>query len=212
MTTWVMATVLKALADQGIAKAGASFFAHDLQAWLGDTLVGRQRTNCTSRLLSLDFLKHVPMVHKELGRVEKYVLTDAGAAAVAEAAQGKVRKSGPKVGGRNCPIPERGSLVWKLWDLLRMRKALESDTAAELLCDAGGDNARVQEAIGRCLRQWARRGVVTEAKRRVRIGANRSSIRGGSQGLKRYVLNDEYKAVLVPPARYQRVGQKGSNE
>lgn len=212
MTTWITATVLKTLADRGLTRRGSSFLTTELDAWVQGQLDARQSSNAKARLVALEFITHHAVSHKELGHTHKYVLTEAGAAAVAEAAAGKVRKSGPMARGRRCPVPSRDSLVWKLWDLLRIRKVLESDTATELLCDAGNDNARVQGAISRCLREWARRGVLTEAKRRVHITANSGGQRGGSIGVRRYVLNDEYKAVLVPPPRYQRGVQEGRKQ
>lgn len=200
MRVWITAIVLQVLAKHDITKAGDAFYAHELTQWVQGQLVGRQRTSATTRLIALEFLTHEVKVLPEVRRVDQYTLTEAGAAAVAEAAAGKVRKHGK----RKSPELDKSSLAWRLWDLLRIRKALESDAAAELLCDAGGDNKRMQDTIRKYLRDWALQGAVVEARRRVRP-------EGNSSGVKRYVLHDDFKATLMPPRQKRKRSAKGQS-
>lgn len=191
MSVWVTAAVLQALAEQQLA-AGAQFTVAQLDAWLAERITGEQRVHATTRLVGLGMLRHQVAVDTELRRVDRYTVTDDGAEAIAAAAAGHVRKSGPKVSRR--PNPHQpGSLVVRLWQLVRLRRIVDSDSAAATLCDAGGDFTRVQATVRKYLRRWADAGALEEGKRRV-------GGQGTSNGTKRYVLREAWQGSVEPPA------------
>lgn len=175
---WVTAAALAALAKHA-PKAGARFTNAELRAWL-PKLSTAQRTNASSRLCKLGFITH----HMEViegQRADVYTVTDAGRVAIASAAKGEVRKSGPKGTRRANPV-KPDALVTRLWNLVRIRKIVDSESCALTLCDAGDqDFATVQANVRRYLRRWANANVLTE-------GAKRNPGDGNSNGTKRYVL------------------------
>lgn len=190
---WVTATVLQLLAQQGLGRAGATFTATELAGWVGTALTQQQRVNATSTLCRLQFLKHQVAHEGDTGREDRYTVTAEGAIAVQEAQQGQQRKSGPK--GARKPNPHRrDSLVMRLWTLVRMRGMADSDSAARTLCNAGqqAEFERMQATVAKYLRRWCAAGALDESSRRV--GAE-----GTSNGCKRYVLREDWKARAEPP-------------
>lgn len=190
---WVTATVLQLLAAQGLSKAGASFTSTELNRWVQGKLSRTQRMQATGLMGRAGF-----WTLEQTSATERcYTLTAEGAAAVAEAGHGKVHRSGPNgPSGPKTPSPD--SLVVRLWKLLRLRGALDADSAARTLCDAGDADAfeRARANIGKYLVLWKKAGAVDVAARRV--GAA-----GQSRGFKRYVLKDEWKGSALPPPWYQ---------
>lgn len=183
-TRWVSAEALAALAARGLVE-GDEFSAAELAAWTG--LPPEQRVHASSRLCQLGFVRH--RVRQVPERDDRYTLTASGAAAVAAAARGQVHTSGPRgPHGKARPLPA-DSLTARLWALLRMRRVLDSESAASTLCDAGADYARMRESIARTLRRWAAAGAVQVSKRRVHA-------QGTSSGFKVYVLVDD---AVQPP-------------
>lgn len=197
---WVTAEVLQLLAQRRLVR-GSVFSAAELAAWLAGRLTPAQRVHATSRLCALGFLAHRHTMSEDgLDRTDLYTLTAEGAAAVREAAAGQVRKSGPKGahGKRHAVDPQ--SLSARLWALLRMRRMIDSESAASTLCDAGGgDFERQRASIRRYLHRWAEAGAVQESARRV-------NAHGNSNGLKRYVLTAD---APEPPSLYGRARSTG---
>jgi len=75
----------------------------------------------------------------------------------------------------------------RLWNLLRIRRALTADEAAALLVDAGGDIALDRRQAGALMLSWSR-----QCPQAVRVDARRVD------GLKRYALLRDIGAT--PPA------------
>lgn len=194
---WVTAEVLAALAARGLG-AGAQFTAAELDAWT--TLAPTQRVHATTLLCALGFVRHrIEQLRAGVPeRADVYTLTPDGAAAVAAAAQGRARKSGPKAAHGKGRTLQPHSVSARLWALLRVRRKLDSESAAATLCDAGQDYARMRATIAKTLRRWAAAGAVQESARRV--GAQ-----GTSNGFKSYVLVVD---ALQPPRWYQ--GSRGA--
>lgn len=183
-TRWVTATVLLALARRCLVEGG-SFTADQLREMTHGQLTQAQRVHATTRLCALGFVRHrVEVMGAKALRVDAWCVTAEGAAAIEAAGQGHVRKSGPK--GSRAPNPVKpDALASRLWALLRMRRMLDSDTAARTLCDAGDqDFARVQATVRRTLARWATTPQVQQAKQRVTVPGQARS----SNGCKRYVL------------------------
>jgi hypothetical protein len=198
-TRWVTAAALQALAAQGL-RAGAEFTAGELECWTRSTLTRQQRVHASSKLCALAFVRHrLERTGGGLIPVDTYRITAEGAAAIQAAAQGQVRKSGPK--GSRAPNPtDPDALASRLWRLLRMRRALDSDTAAQLLCDAAsGDFERVQATVRRTLARWATTPQVQVAARRVAVPGQARS----SNGCKRYVLVHD----TPEPPRWRQAGK-----
>ena len=187
---WVTATALQALAALGF-KAGQSFTSGDLAGW-ARTLTPVQRVHATSRMCALGFVTHQVKVLHEDGqdvRADVYTVTKEGAAAIEAAFMGEVRKSGPKTTRKPNPVPP-GALVSRLWALLRMRGSADSDSAAQLLCDAGQDFEQTRATVRKYLRRWCTAGALAESSRRI-------GPQGHSNGVKRYVLVQD---APTPPA------------
>lgn len=187
---WVTATALRSLAAL-VFKRGQVFTGSDLAGWT-PTLTAKQRSHATARLCALGFVTHEVKVLRIDGhdqRADVYTVTAEGAAAIDAAGDGKVRKSGPKGQRAANPVPQT-ALVSRLWALLRIRKALDVDSAAQLLCDAGDDYQRVRDSVRKYLRRWCNAGSLAESARRV-------GPRGHSNGVKRYVLITD---AQTPPA------------
>lgn len=201
-TRWVTATALQALAAQRL-KAGAEFTAGELDYWTRSTLTRDQRVHASTRLCALGFVKHsVQVTGGNQIRVDVYRVTLEGAAAIEAAGQGHMHKSGPK--GCRAPNPvQPQALATRLWNLLRLRRMLDSDSAAQLLCDAGsGDFKRVQATVRRTLARWATTPHVSEAAKRVAVPGQAPT----SNGCKRYVLVQD---SLEPPRWRQQARGRG---
>lgn len=191
MSTWITATVLQVLAAQQLAR-GSVFTATELDAWLAGRITPEQRVYATSRLVRLQMLQHQPIINEQHQRADQYTVTADGAEAIAAAASGHTRKSGPK--GQRAPNPlHPESLVMRLWQLVRMRRIVDTDSATATLCNAGeGNYASTEDSVRKYLRRWADAGALEEARRRV--GAQ-----GKSNGRKRYVLREEWQRSPEPP-------------
>lgn len=191
MTTtirWVTATVLRELGLRA-QHPGAKFTASELATWTEGTLTHEQRVHASSRLCALKFVEHgVAVVDGQ--RHDVYTITTDGWAAMQAAVGGHVRKSGPKGTRKPNPVnPE--SLAARLWSLVRLRKIVEVDAAAQTLCMAGDDDyARVHATVARTLRRWELCGALQAAAKRVKRDVARSN------GTKRYVL---VRDSLEPP-------------
>lgn len=184
---WVTATVLQALARNAVNARGLAFTGTLLAGWVKGELTDEQRVHATSRLCALAFVKHQVTTETHRGtlhRIDLYTLTDDGAAAVLAAQAGHVRKSGPK--GSRAPNPVRPTdMASRLWYLLRLRRQIDADGAARVLCDAGGPEfERVRATVAKTLRRWKLAGAVEEGARRVHAPDAPKS----SNGFKRYVL------------------------
>lgn len=177
---WVTATVLRELGLRA-QRPGAKFTASELAAWTEGTLSHEQRVHASSRLCALKFVLH-SVARVEGKQDDIYTVTEDGWAAMQAAVGGHVRKSGPKGTRKPNPIkPE--SLAARLWSLVRLRKIVEVDSAAQTLCDAGEDDyQRVHETVARTLRRWELCGALQGGAKRVRRDVARSN------GTKRYVL------------------------
>lgn len=201
-TTWVTATVLLALARRCLVEGG-SFTAEQLADMTAGALTPAQRVHASTRLCALGFVKHSVRIggEKQL-RLDVYTVTAEGAAAIEAAGQGHVRKSGPK--GNRAPNPTQPlALTTRLWSLMRMRRMLDSDSAAQLLCDAGSDDfKRTQSTVRRTLARWASTGAITQAARRVSTPGQAPT----SNGCKRYVLVQDSPE---PPRWRQAAKQQG---
>lgn len=180
---WVTAAALLALARLA-PTAGSEFTAVQLAARTRGQLSDAQRVHATTRLCFLGFLRHrVGYVAND--RADLYTVTPEGAAAIAAASAGQVRKSGPRPGRAQNPVKPT-SLTARLWKLLCMRQMLDAESAARVLCDAGDAAVfkRTQASIARTLRRWGQADIVSES--RCRVGAV-----GTSNGFIRYVLKAE---------------------
>lgn len=185
---WVTATVLSALARAGIHRAGQQFTAAQVAQWVHGQLTDEQRVHATTRLCALAFVVHgvtlLDDVHGTQDRADVYTLTHEGALAVQAAAEGHVRKSGPKATRAPNPVRPEATTT-RLWNLMRIRKMLDSDTATQLLCDAGEQEfERLRATVRRTLHRWATCGALAESTRRVHRAGDAPS----SNGCKRYVL------------------------
>lgn len=198
-TRWVTAAVLQVLADQHY-RAGQQFLAGQLAAWTAGVLTPEQRVHASSRLCALGFVTHSVVV-LDANRADLYTVTADGAAAIQAAAQGHVRKSGPK--GSRAPNPVRaGDLTTRLWALVRLRKIIDSEDAARTLCDAGEqDFERVRATVRKTLRRW-------ELAEALQAGSRLIKRRGDpvqSSGNKRYVLVRD----SVEPPRWRQAVNAG---
>lgn len=182
-TRWVTAAMLQALAQHG-SKSGDRITAPLLRLATAGKLTPRQHTHATTRMCALGFLTHrVAVIEGQ--RVDVYTLTPEGAAAVQAAGLGEVRKSGPKGPHGHMRPTGPQTLSGRLWALMRVRRALDSDSAARVLCDAGEqDFKRVQATVRRTLARWAATGAVARAARRVKAG----DASPHSNGCQRFVL------------------------
>jgi len=189
---WVTAHVLARLAATGCV-AGSRFTS----LWLASAVDGygistEQRQHATGQMLKLGFLKHrVAVIAGE--RCVDYTVTEEGAQAIAQAAAGLVRKSGPKGSRKPSPVrPE--ALATRLWNLVRMRQVVDSDACTQLLCNAGEQEfKRVRATVQKTLRRWELAGALQAGERRVQVPGQPPS----SNGNKRYVL---VKDSPLPPA------------
>lgn len=180
---WVTAEVLLLLHRHQCGTAGTVFTNLDLARWVGKRMAPEQRVHASSRLVALGFLlSQVQLVND--GPTTVYTVTPEGAAAIAEAGMGKVRKSGPK-GTRRGPPPAKGTLAQRLWALVRVRRIVDSDSAAQTLCDAGeGDFARLRATVAKTLRRWELAGALAARAKRIHLPGQPEA----SNGVKGYVL------------------------
>jgi len=198
-TRWVTAAVLQVLADM-VLRQGDWFSSAQLALWTDGVLTPEQRVHATSRLCALDFVTHkVVVVDGE--RVDHYTVTADGAAAIQAAAQGHVRKSGPK--GSRAPNPVRpGDLTTRLWALVRLRKIIDSEDAARTLCDAGEqDFERVRATVRKTLRRWELAEALQAGSRLIKRRDDPTT----SNGNKRYVLVRD----SVEPPRWRQAVNAG---
>lgn len=196
-TRWVTAALLEVLARHVIVEGGC-VTARQLADWTAEVLTPEQRVHATSRMCALEFFTH-HMALEDGDRADVYTLTAAGAAAVASAAGGYVRKSGPKGSRKPNPV-DPDALSTKLWRLVRLRKVVDSDSAARTLCDAGEDDfERVRATVRRTLRRWELAGALTAGSRLIKRRDDPAS----SNGNKRYVLLVD----SVEPPRWRPVVQ-----
>lgn len=180
---WVTAEVLLLLHAHQCGVAGTVFTNLDLARWVGKRLTADQRVHATSRLCALDFLQAKLQLVND-GPTTVYTVTAEGAIAIAEAGAGKVRKSGPKTTRRG-PPPKQGSLAARLWALVRVRRIVDSDSAAQTLCDAGaGDFASLRATVAKTLRRWELAGALAPRAKRINVAGQPQS----SNGVKGYVL------------------------
>lgn len=206
---WITAAALKALADNGVTRAGLVFTAANLASWTRGTLRPAQRVDASSRLCALGFVKHhlvremVP--GQECRQVDVYTLTADGAEAVKAAAAGQVRKSGPKGSRKASPIDQQ-ALTSRLWQMVRIRGMVDSDAAASLLCEAGDEEEfrRMRDSIRRYLRRWCNAGALAESARRV----HSDSASATSNGSKRYVLVQD---SAEPPKWWPKAGERSTS-
>lgn len=196
-TRWVTAAALAALAARGL-RQGGTFTADELATWTAGTLTPEQRVHASSRLCLLAFVQHeVRLVSGQ--RVDTYTVTAEGHAAIDAARLGHVRKSGPK--GTRAPNPVReDDLATRLWALVRLRKLIDSDSAARTLCDAGDDAAfeRTRATVRKTLRRWELAGALLASARLVKRRDDPVS----SNGNKRYVLVEPSSPT---PPRWRQV-------
>lgn len=181
-TTWVTAAALQALAEHTIVEGGM-FTAGQLADWTAGSLSAPQRINASTRLCALGFVRHEVRVIDGL-RTDTYTVTADGAAAIEAAALGSVRKSGPK--GHRKPNPvQPEALATRLWGLVRVRRVIDSDSAARTLCTAGDEEfERVRATVRRTLRRWELAGALKPGAKRVKQAGDPAT----SNGSKRYVL------------------------
>ena len=167
------------------------FNAHDLMRWVPE-------------LATQDAADHVIVALSQLGYAEKFTSPgmwllntegiEASRAARAQAA-GKAR--GATLTNNNKKRDTGGSLHRRLWNLLRIRKALTTEDATSLLADAGEDTRSIQESIRKYLRHWrqSRPDVVQVSAKRI-------------NGFVRYVLVKDIGATPPPqdniPAHVRR--------
>lgn len=198
---WVTAAALKALAAHSLGEDD-TFLARELGRWVAPRLTLHQRRHATTRLCALGFVKHQVCVI-EGKREDVYTITPEGAAAILAAATGYQHKSGPKGPTAARPLPPH-TLAARLWALLRMRGMVESDTAAQTLCNAGEqDFARVRATVRRTLARWHK-----AAPDQLAVAARRVGAEGTSNGSKRYVLVSD----SVAPPRWtapRKAGKEG---
>lgn len=157
------------------------FNAHDLMRWVPE-------------LATQDAADHVIVALSQLGYAEKFTSPgmwllntegiEASRAARAQAA-GKAR--GATLTNNNKKRDTGGSLHRRLWNLLRIRKALTTEDATSLLADAGEDTRSIQESIRKYLRHWrqSRPDVVQVSAKRI-------------NGFVRYVLVKDIGATPRP--------------
>lgn len=194
-TRWVTAAVLHALARHTIVEGGC-FTATQLADWVPE-LTAEQRVHATTRLCALGFVRHQVQVISGQ-REDVYTVTADGNTAIEAAAQGHVRKSGPK--GTRQPNPVRDdALSTKLWALVRLRKVIDSDSAARTLCNAGDDDFdRVRASVRKTLRRWELAGALAAGSRLLKTRTDPTH----SNGSKRYVL---VRDSVQPPRWAQAV-------
>lgn len=210
---WTTGAVLLALAAQKL-RTGDSFTANQLGQWVpGVKHPGRMRY-VTLKLQELGFVTAGQKLEQPADStapaalLNRYTLTATGAAAAKAAASGNVPKSGPKGQHSTTRVPEPGSLVARLWSLVRARKIIDSESAACTLMDAGdnSDIARTQATVSRYLNRWAKAGVLQEGALRVRG-------QGKNPGYKRYVLVTDVgprPPIWTPTARAKAAAAEGS--
>lgn len=184
---WVTSAALRALAR--IAPAEGDTFTRDQLA----EAMGEPPRSSTRKLAALQFITAQRVVQQGVAGVT-YAVTAEGAAAIAAAAVGQVLTGG----GTTMHAAQPGTLRWRLWSLLRVRRSLDGEEAASVLCDAG--DARYVSKRGRIneyLRRWAEAEVLQLSAAKL------------PKGRKRYVLvNDPGPAV--PPFRPLARAGKGA--
>lgn len=199
-TRWVTATVLRVLADM-VMREGDWFLAGQLATWTACMLTTEQRVHATTRLCALGFIKHKVSVDAG-ARVDHYTVTADGAAAIQAAADGHVRKSGPKTTRAANPV-RADALTTRLWSLVRLRKIIDSDEAARTLCDAGDqDFERVRATVRKTLRRWELAEALAAGSRLIK----RRDAPASSNGNKRYVLVRD----SVEPPRWRQAAKQGA--
>jgi hypothetical protein len=180
---WVTAEVLLLLHGHQCGNAGIMFTNIDLARWVGKRMAPEQRVHATSRLCTLGFL-HAKLQLVNDGPTTVYTVTAEGAGAIAAAGAGHVRKSGPK-GTRRGPPPALGTLAQRLWALVRVRRIVDSESAAQTLADAGvGEFASLRATVAKTLRRWELAGALAPRAKRVHVAGQPTQ----SNGVKGYVL------------------------
>lgn len=187
---WVTSQLLQALAKLA-PKAGHKVDTHALDDALPDVALDRRRRG-TGKLVKLGWLRSARTIGNNGLPLYVYTVTADGAAAVQAAAQGRLLMCG----NRSQRLAQPGTLRARLWALVRIRKVLDADEAAQLLCDAGSNFYSTRAQCGDLLRNWAAAGVVS------------ISTKVGKQGRKRYVLLVD-QGPVAPAAPRPRPGQQG---
>jgi hypothetical protein len=188
---WSSTELLLALAKL-VPKVGQRITSAELAAAVPH-LRAEQRMRATTRLGTMGFLVHkVVLVKGE--SVHTFTVTDDGLAAI-EAAQSGWRITSGKRGPR---APRPGSVAARVWALLRIRKVLDADSAAQLLCNAEDGNYRnVRETARIAMARWAADGVLSISHQPIVTGF-------GGPPRKRYVLVKD--PGPMPPAWQPRKG------
>lgn len=182
---WTSSALLVALAARDF-KAGHAFTADMAREWVPALAQGRRLKHAIETLTDNQFVTSRGFVIPETGKnVTEYTLTPVGGEAVKAAKSGQTRASGPKgPHSKDRKVPP-ATFAMRLWSLMRARRILDSDTAANTLVDAGGDCAVAMKTAQRYLANWAKTGAITESRQR--LEGNR----------KRYVL---VRDTPEPPA------------
>lgn len=172
-TRWVTGEALTALAAQGL-RAGGEFTSGQLRTWSKRLRTGNGCAHATGKLIALGFVTAAMRANSDMSNREGvYTVTEAGAEAIKAAGSGYSHRSGPKVphGHRNAAVP--GSFAQRLWALLRARRMLDSDTAAQTLTDAGDDADKAAQRAARYFSDWHAAGAVQPSAQRLPGGCKR---------------------------------------
>lgn len=167
------------------------FSADDLMRWVPELETQDAADQVTADLHQLGYAERFTPPGRWLLNTKGI---EASRAARAQAA-GKAR--GATVTSNNKRRNTGGSLHRRLWNLLRIRKAITTEDATSLLADAGEDTCSIQESIRRYLRHWrqSRPDVVQISSKRI-------------NGFVRYVLVKDIGATPPPqggtPAHVRR--------
>lgn len=157
---WFIPIALAALA-RNIKSPGRVINAMQLSAWVEDEQLDFPQGISEMALAKLQLLgyMHAPSARRNMrGILNSWVLTPAGLQAAVAALHAMPGASGPDL----------DALSTRVWNLLRIRRRLTADEAAQTLVDVGSNFAAQKKRIGAMLSAWtrARPSVITMAQKR----------------------------------------------
>ena len=176
--------VLLVICQNLAAKPDTSFTRDDLVQWCTGVANLRVTTITLALLVTMGYLKKPDGQPRPVaGSRALYAFAPAGIVAAQQAVL-----EGKKQAQRKKRLEREAKFAKRVWDLLRIRRQMTAQGAAETLVDVGHDTGKTQARAAACLRAWskARPDSVQVSKLLV-------------EGQKRYVLVKDLG--LVPPQK-----------
>lgn len=171
---WFVSAALVALARYLLPhRVSPTFTVADLLKWCPSLEKASTARLACRMLWTAGLAQKAPAVHSCDNRnprdPARWQLTEAGieAARTAQAAAASEARS-KSMGNVNTRPPRTNTLACKVWTLLRTRRAITSQEAADILGDAGTDNKALRKQIHNYLSAWA-----TLAPQTIQVGEKR---------------------------------------